>query len=267
LTTLDRQTAMRSAARHLVYAGLLPLAGLAWPATYVDVPGGTFASVLGNDASAGEATVAPHRMRSTPVTAGEFEAFLAAHPQWRRENVPRAFADRDYLADDGATAPGARNDRPITRVSWFAAAAFCEAENARLPTWLEWEHAAAADETRADARDDPAWRARILRWYSRPATAALPAVGADKNHYGIADLHGVVWEWVDDFNALLVDADSRSGGDPDKLKFCGAGAIDLQQRENYAVLMRVALLSSLNATDSTSSLGFRCVRPATEGPP
>jgi sulfatase modifying factor 1 len=73
-------------------------------------------------------------------------------------------------------------------------------------------------------------------------------------------LHGVVWEWVDDFNALLVDADSRSGDDPEKLKFCGAGAINYQDRMNYAVLMRIALLSSLSADAGTGSLGFRCVR-------
>ena len=79
--------------------------------------------------------------------------------------------------------------------------------------------------------------------------------------YGVRDLHGLVWEWVDDFNALLVNPDSRSQEDADKLKFCGAGAINLKDRENYAVLMRIALLSSLDATDSTSSLGFRCVRP------
>ena len=69
------------------------------------------------------------------------------------------------------------------------------------------------------------------------------------------------------FNALLVNADSRSADDPDKLKFCGAGAIDLQDKQNYAVLMRIALLSSLNASDSTSSLGFRCVRPDTQDQP
>jgi formylglycine-generating enzyme len=89
----------------------------------------------------------------------------------------------------------------------------------------------------------------------------LPAVGGPTNAYGVRDIHGLVWEWVDDFNALLVDADSRSGSDADKLKFCGAGAINLKQRDNYAVLMRVALLSSLRAVDSTGSLGFRCARP------
>ena len=31
-----------------------------------------------------------------------------------------------------------------------------------------------------------------------------------------ATLHGLIWEWVDDFNALLVDGDSRKDGDPDK---------------------------------------------------
>jgi len=80
-------------------------------------------------------------------------------------------------------------------------------------------------------------------------------------------VHGLVWEWVDDFSALLVNADSRSADDPDKLKFCGAGAINLQDKQNYAVLMRIALLSSLNASDSTSSLGFRCVRPANKDTP
>ena len=52
----------------------------------------------------------------------------------------------------------------MVQVSWFAASAYCEAQGARLPTWNEWEYAAAADETRRDARKDPVWRERILAW-------------------------------------------------------------------------------------------------------
>ncbi len=233
-------------------------------ADYVAVPGGTLDSVLANDADKDPVVVAPFFMRSTPVTQGEFSAFVSASPSWARGSIARTFADAGYLSDwttPQAPAAGPNSPQPVVNVSWFAAQAFCEAEGARLPSWLEWEYTAAADATRRDARRDPAWRARILNWYERPASSAIPSVGGQANVYGIRDLHGLIWEWVDDFNALLVSPDSRSRDDPDKLQFCGAGAISLQQRENYAVLMRIALLSSLSASDSTSSLGFRCVRP------
>lgn len=241
-------------------AALLPLCSAA--AEYVDLPGGTIRSVVAGDATGGQVSVATFSMRSMPVTRAEFARFLAANPSWKPGAVPRVFADAGYLADWPASGalPVGQSDQPVTRVSWFAAQAFCESEGARLPTWNEWEFAAAADASRPDARDDPAWKARILSWYSRPAIAELPAVGGAPNVYGLRDLHGLVWEWTEDFNALLVNGDSRSSDDPDKLKFCGAGAINLQQRDNYAVLMRVALLSSLKASDSTASLGFRCVR-------
>lgn len=235
-------------------------------AEYVRLPGGEFTSVLAQGAapeSSAAARLDAFEMRVTPVTRAEFRLFLAAHPAWRRESVPAIFADASYLAggpgyDDP---PNAQDRQPVTSISWFAAEAFCEGEMARLPTWLEWEYAAAADETRRDARSDPAWRQRILSWYERPAGATLPDVGSASNAYGVRDLHGLVWEWVDDFNALFVAGDSRTQGDPDRLKFCGAGAISMVDRDNYAVLMRVALLSSLAASDTTRTLGFRCVRP------
>ena len=240
------------------------------PSAYVDVPAGTLASVLANDADRVPLSVPAFAMRATPVTQGEFRRFVLGQSQWRRDRVPRTFADRGYL-QDWASATALKNaaaeTQPVTHVTWFAAQAFCEGEDARLPTWTEWEYVAAADATRSDARSDPAWLARILGWYARPASSTLPAVGGAPNLYGVRDVHGLVWEWVDDFNALLVNADSRSGDDPDKLKFCGAGAINLQDRQNYAVLMRIALLSSLNASDSTGSLGFRCVRPASKESP
>ena len=241
---------------------LLAFAGVSAAADYVDVQGGLFKSVVASDATGGIAKVDDFSIRTTPVTRGEYLRFIQAHPQWSRDRVSGSFADAGYLSDWPAADKLHAGDaaRPVTHVSWFAAEAFCEQEDARLPTWGEWEFVAAADATRADARDDARWRSRILSWYARPANAPLPAVGEPPNIFGVSDLHGVVWEWVDDFNALLVDADSRSGSDPDKLKFCGAGAINLQQRDNYAILMRVALLSSLKAADCTGSLGFRCAR-------
>jgi formylglycine-generating enzyme required for sulfatase activity len=246
----------------LACAGAAP-ATLAAPA-YVPIAGGRFESVLPQGAvpTASEPVeVAPFALRETPVTVAEFAAFLQTHPEWRRDRVPALFADRRYLADWGtALSPRAPAGSPVVDVSWHAARAYCASEGARLPTWIEWELAAAADETRHDARGDPAWRARILAWYERPTPDPLPSVGGAPNAWGVRDAHGLVWEWVDDFNALFIAGDSRTQGDPDLLKFCGAGAISVVDRDSYAVLMRIALLSSLNASDTTPNLGFRCAK-------
>jgi formylglycine-generating enzyme required for sulfatase activity len=256
---------MRKCIAILAAAGALGWAACAAAAQYVPLPGGSFESVLpqGPVATASSPVrIAPFAMRATPVTVAEYADFLRAHPEWRKGRVPSLFAEARYLAawaspDDPG--PQVARDAPVVDVSWFAARAFCESEGGRLPTWLEWEYAAAADDTRADARSDPAWRRRILTWYERPASAAPGPVGGPPNLWGVRDLHGLIWEWVDDYNALFIAGDSRTQGDPDLLKFCGAGAISIIDRESYAVLMRIALLSSLNASDTTGSLGFRCV--------
>jgi len=129
----------------------------------------------------------------------------------------------------------------------------------RLPDWYEWELASAADEKTLDARANPAWRERILQWYAQPGGKPLPVVGLDApNRYGIQDLNGVLWEWVEDFGSLMVSGDSRTQGDPDKLRFCGAGALSAQDRNNYPTLMRIAYLSALEARSTERALGFRC---------
>jgi sulfatase modifying factor 1 len=228
---------------------------------YVAVPAGQLRSVLSTGSAAQTpVSVAAFALRETVVTNSEFAAFLDRHPEWQKAAVPEVFADPGYLH---ALAFDMRHENAaaaVTSVSWFAAQAYCESEAARLPNWYEWEYVAAADARRRDARDDPQWRARILNWYAQPATRTRAAAGGAPNAYGVRDMHGLVWEWVADFNALLVAADSRNQGDPDQLQYCGAGAISLQDRDNYAVLMRIALLSSLNGKDTTDSLGFRCAR-------
>jgi len=253
--------------RTALVAALAASCAIAGAADYASIPGGDFTSVLPQGATPGSSApvrVDAFELRVEPVTRGEFRAFLATHPQWRRGQAPEVFADAAYLVagpdTSDASTPDDGDRRPVTDVSWFAAQAYCETEGARLPTWLEWELAAAADETRRDARADPQWRRRILGWYERPASRALPATGGVANAYGVRDLHGLVWEWVDDFNALFIAGDSRTQGDPDVAKFCGSGAINIIDRDSYAVLMRIALLSSLNAPDTTANLGFRCAR-------
>ncbi|KHK57705.1 signal peptide protein [Ralstonia sp. A12] len=251
--------------RRLAAALLVLASAVAQGADYVRLPGGDFDSVLPQNAPGlpQRVRIEPFALRTTPVTIGEYLAFVQTHAAWRRDRVPEVFASASYLADWADALhpnPQAPLQAPVTGVGWFAARAYCETEGSRLPTWLEWESAAAADATRADARDDPQWAQRILGWYERPAQRVLPPVGGPPDVHGVRDLHGLIWEWVDDFNALFIAGDSRTQGDPDKQQFCGAGAISIVRRDSYAVLMRVALLSSLNGADTTASLGFRCAR-------
>lgn len=208
--------------------------------------------------------LAAFQLDRKPVTNAEFLEFVRARPQWRRDRIARLFADTQYLshwASPAELGDKVRPSQPVTRISWFAAKAYCEAQapGGRLPTWSEWEYAAAANETSADARRDPAWRQRILGWYAQPSSKPLADVAqSPANHYGVFDLHGLVWEWTLDYNALLVSNDNREQGGADRARFCGEGALSAADRENYAVLMRIGFLSSLEGNYTTRNLGFRC---------
>ncbi len=229
--------------------------------TLVAIPGGSFESVLPESEKTKRVDVKPFHLDATPVTNAQFAAFVTKYPEWQRDQVARVFADAQYLHHWSSSTKPANEDlkKPVVHVSWFAASAYCESRGARLATWHEWEYVAAASESKRDARSDPEWRQQILAWYSQSARHGLPNVGATPaNVYGARDLHGVVWEWIEDLPALLVANDSREQGDPSQMRFCGAGAVSMEQKENYAMLMRIAMLSSMKANYTSATMGFRC---------
>jgi len=260
-----------------LFAAALPAGGPshepAWPppapAGMTQVGPGQYRPVYPVDDAAKVQTRQAFWLDIRPVTNAEFTAFVQRQPRWRRDKVARLFADTGYLEHwpkpDQSTDRHLRKSkhevlrRPVVHVSWFAAKAYCQARGARLPTADEWDFAAAAGPTSADGRQDPAWRERILHWYSRPASGPLPQVGqTDANFWGVRDLHGVVWEWVLDFSSNLVANDDREAGDSVLLRFCGAGALSAQDKTDYASLMRIAFRSSLRAHYTSAALGFRC---------
>ncbi len=228
----------------------------------VPVGPGTYRPTYADAPAEAQVPVARFLLATTPVTNADFAAFVTAAPAWRRDRIDPLFADPSYLGDWAtADAPGATVDpaAPVTRVSWFAARAYCKASGGRLPTEAEWELAAAASATSFDARQDPAFVQQLLAWYGEPTPARLPPVGGrPANKWGARDLHGVVWEWVEDFNASLMSVDARDDNSGDTLRFCGAGAASATDTGDYASFMRVALRSSLEARATVRTLGFRC---------
>lgn len=199
-----------------------------------------------------------------PVTNGDFLKFVRAHPQWRRSQVKRLFADEFYLKNwAGDLEPGtnAPLNAPVTFVSWFAARAYARCAGKRLSTVAEWEYAASASPSRPDGENDAEFKREILGWYSTPAPASPAPVGnGQANYWGIHDLHGLVWEWVLDFNTALVTGDARGDSGVSRELFCGAGSQGARDVDDFPAFMRYGFRSSLKADYCVHNLGFRCAK-------
>ena len=248
---------------------LLPAAsGAAAPRTvqvadlpFARIPAGRYKPLYRPAPTIASLPVASFWLMTRPVTNAEFLQFVRAAPSYRRDRIAGVFAEPGYLAhwvDALALGPNARPSQPVIRVSWFAARAFCAAKGLRLPFEAEWERAAMASETLADATGDARQRQAILEWYAKPP-AQLPDVPfGPANVFGVHDLHGVAWEWIEDFNNTAVSADPREQGESARTRFCGAGALRAEDASDYAAFMRVAMRSSLQGAYSGALLTFRC---------
>lgn len=244
-------------ARSLVFGLVSVVAATAFAAAPVALPAGRFAPLFGMDVGQESLTVGAFQLDVRPVSRAAFAQFLAANPDWLRGKPAKALADHRYL--ESFTREDLPPSAPVTEVSWFAARAYCAWRGGRLPMTLEWEYAAAADETRRDASRSPDFAQRILDWYAKPAKPGdLAQPGSPRNVYGVEALHGLVWEWTDDFNAVFVTGDNRQDGDRNAKYMCGSGATGSARREDYAAFMRYALRSSLTARSALPNLGFRC---------
>ncbi|AUC81162.1 formylglycine-generating enzyme family protein [Lacinutrix sp. Bg11-31] len=225
------------------------------------IEGSRYLPLYGRDSAVVE--VKDFKMDIYPVTTKEYEQFVVKYPKWKKSKVIKLFADESYLSNwknDIKINESINANSPITYVSWFAAKSYCECQGKRLPTIDEWEYAAMADETTKDARVKASYNQKILAWYEAPKTKENRVGETPKNVWGVYDLHGLVWEWTQDFNSVLITGESRKDVDKDSNLFCGSAAINATDLMNYAAFMRYAIRGSLKAKYSMKNLGFRCVQ-------
>ena len=248
----------------ILILALLSTAGVAHSQGMMRIAGGTYAPLYNSEWAEESTQVAPFFLATVPVTNAEFLQFVQAHPEWRRSRVRRLFADENYLrhwTSDLVPGAGAPAKSPVVNVSWFAARAYAEWKGMRLPTTAEWEYAASAGIDQLDGRSERRYRERVLRLYSRANRGAPAEVRSTfKNYWGVYDLHGLVWEWVEDFNSNLVSGESRNDADLDRGLFCGGATLNASSFADYPAFIRFAFRSGLQAEYAVANLGFRLAR-------
>jgi formylglycine-generating enzyme len=174
-------------------------------------------------------------------------------------------------------------EHPITGVTWYGAATFCAWRGARLPSEAEWEMAAGWDDAAGVKRLYP-WGdefdgtavnscdvncaapqavARFDDGFAGTAPAGSFAEGVSP--FGVYDMAGNVWEWVNDWfsadyygAAPVTNPPGPAQGDAKVVR--GGSWFDTGNFSATAVRFPAP------PTESGDSIGFRCAQNGLPGP-
>lgn len=148
--------------------------------TYVRIPPGSyFTGCLPGDAQC----MGLERRRAKIVLASTF---------WIGRTEVTQAAYRRVMHTDPSRYPGAT--RPVDSVGWTDATEYCRRIGMRLPTESEWEYAAYGGTSAL-----PQKPLADLAWYDPNSNDETHPVATKlSNGYGLFDMLGNVWEWVQD---------------------------------------------------------------------
>jgi formylglycine-generating enzyme required for sulfatase activity len=226
------------------------------------------------------------------VTVGRFRNFLASYTEWRQDGHPRQDeGEHPRIADTGwqerwnyqlpQEASGleaevencfsipfpnlhdaAAQNLPMNCVTWFEAFAFCIWDEGRLPTEIEWQHAATGGtlEDRIYPWGDVPEPISEYAVYDCSLPCEIPPVGSKPlgiAFWGQLDLAGSVAEWVFDGGDPYPESCSRDCANttPEDQRMFRGGSFS-----NDASSLRSTLRNSASPELRNYFHGFRCAR-------
>jgi formylglycine-generating enzyme required for sulfatase activity len=156
---------------------------------FVLIPAGSFK--MGGDLDDDEKPIYqvvlshPFYLQTTPVTQGQCQRVMGKNPS-------------DFK-DCGDSCP-------VEMVSWLMVQQFIGklnekegSDDYRLPSEAEWEYACRAGTTTEFSFGDDASELVKYAWFYENSDDMTHSVGSKKpNAFGLYDMHGNVWEWVED---------------------------------------------------------------------
>jgi formylglycine-generating enzyme required for sulfatase activity len=157
---------------------------------------------------------------------------------------------------------------PVESVSWDDVQQFISRLSTRergtafyrLPTEAEWEYAARAGSTTVYSFGNSASDLGRYAWYQRNSSNKTHPVGQlQPNAWKLYDMHGNVWEWVQDLlgpyaSGIVTDPTGFHLGETRVHRGCGFG--------NDARACHSAQRSGSSSGSSLSNLGFRLLMVA-----
>jgi len=155
------------------------------------IPSGTFQ--MGNNEIEDEKPVHPVTVKSFAL--GKYEVTFDEYDKFCEATA------REKPSDEG----WGRGKRPVINVTWDDAKAYTKwlsdqtGKNYRLPTESQWEYACRAGNAGKYAFGDDVNQLGNYGWYSKNSEGKTHPVGEKKpNAFGLYDMHGNVWEWLED---------------------------------------------------------------------
>ncbi len=207
-----------------------------------------------NEGPLHKVTVSDFYMGRYPVTNEEYGLFLQDNPDVLE---PVYWADRQYN----------QPRQPVVGVSWNDAKKYAVWAELRLPTEAEWEYACRANtQTRYYPGDEEVDLDRAS-WYTKNSGGRIHPVGdKEPNSFGLYDMHGNVWEWVEDdwhdnYNGGPNDGTAWIDSSRGSYRVVRGGSWD-----DFAHVCRSAIRDGPPPDYRNSLLGFRLSRSVFLGP-